>query len=204
MVIFPQGGRLGEGRCLVNGMSDKFRILLWHQTIPFRWNGRSASVFRAVSTSHLTKSTCQNSSPLLTSPTALQSCSSSAENLMSNFSRVSEKSGLIWPSKPTSNSWPWQGATIETCPTHRASSADAFHTFECMCAVCSQLPCLTDPIHSSRGLHGFAKLHAAFSRSWMGARIFCLFVSTMLPFISISSTMKCACQTPHTSIIWAL
>ena len=85
-----------------------------------------------------------------------------------------------------------------------ASSAGALHTFEYMYAVCSQLPCLTDPPQSSQGLHSFAKLHAAFSRSWMGARMFCLFVSTMLPFISISSTMKCACHTLRTSISWAL
>ena len=85
----------------MNGMSDKFRTLLYHYTTPSRWDGRSASVFRAVSTSHLTKSTCQNSSLLLTSATALQSCSCSAENLISNESRVSEKSRLIWPSMPT-------------------------------------------------------------------------------------------------------
>ena len=83
-------------------------------------------------------------------------------------------------------------------------SAGAFNTFEYMYAVCSQLPCLTNPPQSSQGLHSLAKLHAAFSSSWMGARMFCLFVSTMLPFISISSTMKCACHTPPTSISWAL
>ena len=34
---------------------------------------------------------------------------------------------------------------------------------------------------------------AAFSSSCTGCNTFCLFVSTKQPFISISSTMKCAC-----------
>lgn len=38
----------------------------------------------------------------------------------------------------------------------------------------------------------------AFSSSCTGARMLCLFVSTMQPFISISSTMKCACAHPPT------
>ena len=56
-------------------------------------------MFRAVSTSHLTKSTCLNSSLLSSTATALQSCSPSAENVYQS----SQESGIdiIWPSKPT-------------------------------------------------------------------------------------------------------
>ena len=72
-----------------------------------------------------------------------------------------------------------QSNCISTWPKGTAATC-----FDDLLAVVGAIMCCT-------GSFG----HKALSSSCTGARTFCLFVSTIRPFISISSTMKCACKT---------